>query len=810
MSQIDQSDYESDYQPDNPNRGKQNVTKMIWSNSRRKDATNHLPNSAILDSKWTLALLQTETLLLGGQTVETEMFSSRSSFESYLRANKLAGLHVLKDAASNGAGGIWILSPSTSQKFLSPSTPLTNVTTTTPKYVLQKYSLPPMLVNSRKAHVRLYALLSIKNSRVIPYISKTAFLHLSNKEWTAGEEEDDEVHISNCCANSGNGERFAGEVCVDLEERSNDPNDYNFYQTYGLIRQTIRTTLLPFTTYTSPSSPPPSPQFSYLGIDVIISRTPSLTKIDVLEINAPPSLDTATGLKDAEMTHEKNVKGIVEEIVLGRRKTEEERVWHNLVPIPPEVTVEKENAPTTNTTSQRSESIMRMKYALLERRFAKTKTPPTPSLVQNWCRSQFQYYTSSTSPPSFFENAGGAQVPSPVTSSMLSSLSNRWRSNHGALQKSQAVTALQHLLGFSPSEFDVDLNVNSTMIFKDLARICVQELVEGDEIVVSTSNHCANYDCWIEEAEKKNIKVVKWDVLKNMPHHPHGWFPTNPPTPPTSTLLPPITPRTKILVIPHSSNVLGVLAPLPDILPPLLSISPKLRIITDGVAAAPHRYVGPLSSSTTHYVVSLHKLFGPHLGVCFTRKSHPRPTTSGTPNFEACSGCLGLLSYFLSLSSLTSSLDPSQTYSSILSRSLTVPQSRPLIQNAFHLIELSESLPSSLLLDKIRFKWPNVNLISHFDDDISFSQRLRLPLITFYHTSLPSSLISEMLKSENIVVRNGTFLSDEPLKCWCDNRRLGFEEFKRRGGAVRVSIAHYNTREEVERMCEVLEGIEGW
>ena len=166
-----------------------------------------------------VALLQTETLLLGGQTVETEMFSSRSSFESYLRANKLTGLHVLKDAASNGAGGIWILSPSTSQKFLSPSTPLTNVTTTTPKYVLQKYSLPPMLVNSRKAHVRLYALLSIKNSRVIPYISKTAFLHLSNKEWTAGEEEDDEVHISNCCANSGNGERFAGEVCVDLEER---------------------------------------------------------------------------------------------------------------------------------------------------------------------------------------------------------------------------------------------------------------------------------------------------------------------------------------------------------------------------------------------------------------------------------------------------------------------------------------------------------------------------------------------------------------------------------------------------------------
>ncbi|GMH72980.1 hypothetical protein TL16_g06058 [Triparma laevis f. inornata] len=777
-------------------------THLIWSNSRRKDATNHLPNSSILDSKWTLALLSQTTLLLGGQTVDTNMFSSKNELLEYL-SEGVEGLYVLKDAASNGAGGVWVLSPQTVSKFLSPTqTPLTNFSpTSTPKYVIQKYSLPPMLTLNRKTHVRLYALLACIGTNVVPYISRNAFLHLSNKEFTEGEEEDDEVHISNCCANSGNGERFAGEVCVDLEARSNDPNDYNFYKTYGLIRQTIRTTLLPFTTFTQPSSTPPHPQFSYLGIDIIICRTQLETRIDVLEINAPPSLDTATGLQAAETTHTTNVSGIIEEIVLNR---------------PPDSPNDREKENNPPTTLSRSESIMRMKYNLLERRFLKTPSK-SPQQIQSWCRTQFPYFLEQGH-LKFFENAGGAQVPSHVVSAVTASLSSRWRDNVGSTQKSQAKIAASHLLGFSGEEFEVDFSFNSTLIFRDLARNLVGKLKAGDEVCVCSSNHNANLEPWIEEATKiHGLKIIKWDLTHNTPHHPNGWQPT-PNTSPTSTLLPPITSNTKLLILPHSSNVFGVLAPLQTLLPQVRSISPTIKVVTDGVAAAPHRYVGSCGGDMCdYYVVSCHKLFGPHLGVCFSKKSNEYlPNTSGTSNFEASNGLTGLLKYFLELGALTlprnpKTPTPSQLLTSILSPSgLPVSQTKPHLLSAYTSIELAESQPSSYLLDLLRFKWSSTTLISHYDDDISFSHRHRIPLITFYHSKIPSDVIVNHCIKNNVVVRNGMFLSDTALECWCVNRGVDFKGFKNNGGAVRVSLAHYNTSEELQGLCEVLESIEGW
>lgn len=50
-----------------------------------------------------------------------------------------------------------------------------------------------MLTLNRKTHVRLYALLACVGTNVVPYISRNAFLHLSNKEFTEGEEEVSEM-----------------------------------------------------------------------------------------------------------------------------------------------------------------------------------------------------------------------------------------------------------------------------------------------------------------------------------------------------------------------------------------------------------------------------------------------------------------------------------------------------------------------------------------------------------------------------------------------------------------------------------------
>ena len=59
------------------------------------------------------------------------------------------------------------------------------------------------------------------------------------------------------------------------------------------------------------------------------------------------------------------------------------------------------------------------------------------------------------------------------------------------------------------------------------------------------------------------------------------------------------------------------------------------------------------------------------------------------------------------------------------------------------------------------------------------------------------------------------FLSEGCFKSWKDNWRKqgGGEEVAVRvekEGAVRVSMAHYNTEEEVGKLIEVLEKMKGW
>ena len=60
-----------------------------------------------------------------------------------------------------------------------------------------------------------------------------------------------------------------------------------------------------------------------MGIDAIVTKG-ATTKVDILEINDPPSLDTATGIPAAEDTHSGNVGGILRQFVLGIEALESE------------------------------------------------------------------------------------------------------------------------------------------------------------------------------------------------------------------------------------------------------------------------------------------------------------------------------------------------------------------------------------------------------------------------------------------------------------------------------------------------------
>jgi selenocysteine lyase/cysteine desulfurase len=302
---------------------------------------------------------------------------------------------VIKDASSNGAGGIWFVCPKSVESFMSPN--MNCPLLPKHKYVAQPYvnstTTPPLLYDQRKFHVRAYAAMTCQGDI---YLHRLAFLHVANRPFaptptprpststmkqgcnTRTEEEegegehaqqdqqedtnstsyqyDPEVHITNCCANSHDQSKFAGEIVatlfdntkVKVAEEADGPEakvDTNTNEGIANANQSCDNTnknehshlennavdLEPFVDSMCDNLKWILEQFSpfvqggthvnafqYLGLDFMLTLQPetestsslpcsSSSKLKpcahLLEINAPPSQDTATGLDHAEYVH---------------------------------------------------------------------------------------------------------------------------------------------------------------------------------------------------------------------------------------------------------------------------------------------------------------------------------------------------------------------------------------------------------------------------------------------------------------------------------------------------------------------------
>ena len=183
------------------------ATRKLLQAPPPKLAVSHLPHHQFLDSKAALATLQNEMLLRGGDVVQSFNLTGAAIpdfITTTLLANDNQGpppsnkpnMWVIKDNLSNGAAGIWMLSPTNASLYTnSTTTPLTDAHS----YVIQRYASPAMLftppsdpTSPRKAHVRIYGLLSHTTLAGVTtraaHLNSKGFLHVSNKAFTGYEQ----------------------------------------------------------------------------------------------------------------------------------------------------------------------------------------------------------------------------------------------------------------------------------------------------------------------------------------------------------------------------------------------------------------------------------------------------------------------------------------------------------------------------------------------------------------------------------------------------------------------------------------------
>ncbi|MDQ6612154.1 MAG: cysteine desulfurase-like protein [Gemmatimonadota bacterium] len=381
----------------------------------------------------------------------------------------------------------------------------------------------------------------------------------------------------------------------------------------------------------------------------------------------------------------------------------------------------------------------------------------------------------SNTPVAFFDGPGGTQVPQSVADAMSEYLLHHNANTHWAyptsietdamLQSSRE--ALADFLGADASE--IAFGSNMTTLLFHVSRAIGRTLQAGDEIIVTELDHHANIAPWQALARERGI-VLRWVPLDvNTGRHQEGVY---------DTLL---SPRTKVVALGAASNILGTVT---DVAAMLQAARATGAItVVDAVHYAPHTLVDARAIGADFIFCSAYKFYGPHIGVCYGRKSaiealdlprlEPAPDYSperietGTQNHEGIIGAAAAVNFLASLApqSLSSRRERLQaTFAALHERGEHMLQ------------ELFSGLAT--IPEVVIFGPP--------------AGTPRTPTVSFRVNGFGSQQVAEFLAHRGVYVSNGDFYASTVA------RRLGMEQ----EGLVRVGCVCYNTSEEVSRLVD--------
>ena len=115
------------------------------------------------------------------------------------------------------------------------------------------------------------------------------------------------------------------------------------------------------------------------------------------------------------------------------------------------------------------------------------------------------------------------------------------------------------------------------------------------------------------------------------------------------------------------------------------------------------------------------------------------------------------------------------------------------IEHAFSAIADHEAVLADRLLTYLRTR-PRVRVVG----ETSAEQAVRVPTISFVHDRLDSPAIVHRIDEARIGIRFGDLHS---------RRLVEHLDLQRHGGVVRVSMVHYNTVEEIDRLIRALDDV---
>ena len=167
--------------------------------------------------------------------------------------------------------------------------------------------------------------------------------------------------------------------------------------------------------------------------------------------------------------------------------------------------------------------------------------------------------------------------------------------------KYEAVRAqVAQFIGVSSSE--IVFTSNASEALNMVAYIEAQRLVAGDEVVLFSTNHNSAILPWMRLARERGV-VIRWVSAHSS----------------LDEIVELFSESTKVVVVSHVSNVLGVLSPVSEIVS--LARDVGARVVLDAVQSVGRMPVDVGQLGVDYAVFSAHKMYGPTgVGVLYARE----------------------------------------------------------------------------------------------------------------------------------------------------------------------------------------------
>jgi cysteine desulfurase family protein (TIGR01976 family) len=385
----------------------------------------------------------------------------------------------------------------------------------------------------------------------------------------------------------------------------------------------------------------------------------------------------------------------------------------------------------------------------------------------------------------FFDNAAGAQSPKIVLDTVADHLLRRNVQRGGRYKHSlevdraiaEARAGVATLVNARHPD-EISFGMNATTFMRLVSIAIGQSFGDRREIIVTDLDHESNIAVWLA-LEREGAKIVWWHFREDGRLHPED----------LEKLL---SPRTRIVACTLASNALGSILDVAAV--SKMAHAAGAEVFIDAVHYGPHGPIDVQQFDCDYLVCSGYKMFSPHMGFLWGRlevlnalptfREHfvpdaaPAKLELGTFIYENVAGMHAAVQY---LEDLGRRINPAA-----VSR-------RSAITSATEAIRSYEAELSRAMLDVLEEANATVYGITARDQ---VSQRT--PTLCFTLPGVAPAAVSEGLAKQDIGVRDGHMYSPRLIK------RLGLAM---ETGAVRASLVHYNTLDEVRRFGKAVAGI---